>query len=87
MGMMNMNQLFPDLLSIGELFADPDFDGTDVRNVYVNLFKDAFLEPTGDVPGLANTGAEPFAPALLALLLLLLGGAALLLGRRRRIRP
>ena len=24
MGMMNMNQLFPDLLSIGELFADPD---------------------------------------------------------------
>ena len=67
--------------------ADPDFDGTDVRNVYVNLFKDAFLEPTGDVPGLANTGAEPFAPALLALLLLLLGGAALLLGRRRRIRP
>ena len=28
--------------------ADTEFDGTDVRNVYVNLFKDAFLE---EVPG------------------------------------
>jgi len=68
--------------------ADPDFDGTDVRNVYVNLFKDAFLKPAGGDPdedgGLAPTGAEPGPMALLALLALLLGAGALLLARRRR---
>jgi hypothetical protein len=67
--------------------ADPDFDGADVRNVYVNLFKDAFLEPAGEVPGdggLAPTGVDPGAAALLALLALLLGAAALVRGRRRR---
>jgi len=73
--------------------TDPDFDGTDVRNVYVNLFKDAFLEPAdtdtdtgGDGDGLAATGSDPAPLTLLALMSLLLGAAALLLGRRRRIR-
>ncbi|HET8896821.1 MAG TPA: LPXTG cell wall anchor domain-containing protein, partial [Protaetiibacter sp.] len=68
--------------------TDPDFDGTDVRNVYVNLFKDAFLEPADDEPdgGLAATGTDPEPLTLLALLALLLGAAALLLARRRRIR-
>src|SRR5690606_12131707 len=64
--------------------ADPDFDGTDVRNVYVNLFKDAFLEPAGEPDdGLAATGATPAPLALLALLMLLLGAGAVLTGRRR----
>jgi len=73
--------------------ADADFDGTDVRNVYVNLFKDAFLEPTGGEPGgpgdpgdhLAPTGASPLQLALVALLTLLLGAGSLLLARRRRL--
>jgi LPXTG-motif cell wall-anchored protein len=70
--------------------ADPDFDGTDVRDVYVNLFKDAFLEPAGGVPDtddgghLAATGTTPIPLGLLALLILLLGAGAVLLTRRRR---
>ncbi len=67
--------------------SDPAFDGIDVRNVYVNLFKEAVVEP--DVPstiptGLAATGAESLPTLWFALLLLLLGTLLLPAARRRR---
>ncbi len=68
--------------------ADPEFDGIDVRNVYVNLFKDARLEPAGPTdPHLAGTGASPGPASGLGWLLLLAGLALVLVGRRRREQP